>query len=76
MRGSFPHGARYNIRGYFGTLYASFSPETARREMARYFTVAPRGGFVGASISLRLKRDWSALRDHPGDRAAGVGQRD
>ena len=53
MRGSFLHGARYNIRGYFGTLYTSLSKETARREMARYFTVAPRGGFVEASIRLR-----------------------
>jgi RES domain-containing protein len=56
MRGSFLHGARYNIRGYFGTLYTSLSRETARREMARYFTVAPRDGFVAASILLRLSR--------------------
>lgn len=56
MRGSFLHGARYNIRGYFGTLYTSLSRETARREMARYFTVAPKDGFVEASISLRLSR--------------------
>jgi RES domain-containing protein len=56
MRGSLQHGARYNIRGYFGTLYTSLSKETARREMARYFTVAPRDGFVEASISLRLNR--------------------
>ena len=56
MRGSFLHGARYNIRGYFGTLYTSLSRETARREMARYFTAAPRGGFVEASILLRLNR--------------------
>jgi RES domain-containing protein len=56
MRGSFLHGARYNIRGYFGTLYTSLSLETARREMARYFTAAPRGGFVEASILLRLNR--------------------
>jgi len=47
MRGSFLHGARYNIRGYFGTLYTSLFQETARCEMARYFTAAaaqPRGG--------------------------------
>jgi RES domain-containing protein len=56
MRGSFLHEARYNIRGYFGALYTSVSPETARREMARYFTVPPIGGFVVASISLRLDR--------------------
>ncbi|MGA2591726.1 MAG: RES family NAD+ phosphorylase [Bryobacteraceae bacterium] len=56
MRGSFLHGARYNIRGYFGTLYTSLSKETARREMARYFTVPPKDGFVEASISLRLSR--------------------
>ena len=56
MRGSFLYGARYNIRGYFGTLYTSLSKETARREMARYFTAAPRGGFVEASILLRLNR--------------------
>lgn len=56
MRGSFSHGARYNIRGYFGTLYTSLSEDTARREMARYFTVPPRDGFVEASIRLRLNR--------------------
>lgn len=56
MRGSFLHGARYNIRGYFGALYTSLSAETARREMARYFTVPPLGGFVEASIGLRLSR--------------------
>jgi RES domain-containing protein len=56
MRGSFLHGARYNIRGYFGTLYTSLSRETARREMARYFTARPRDGFVEASILLRLSR--------------------
>lgn len=56
MRGAFLHGARYNIRGYFGALYTSLSRETARLEMARYFTVPPLGGFVEASISLRLNR--------------------
>jgi RES domain-containing protein len=56
MRGSLLHGARYNIRGYFGALYTSVSRETARREMARYFTVPPIGGFVEASIRLRLSR--------------------
>jgi RES domain-containing protein len=56
MRGSFLNGARYNIRGYFGALYTSLSKETARREMARYFTVAPIDGFVEASIGLRLSR--------------------
>jgi RES domain-containing protein len=56
MRGAFLHGARYNIRGYFGALYTSLSPQTARREMARYFTVPPIGGFVEASIGLRLSR--------------------
>src|SRR5262245_18779889 len=56
MRGSLLHGARYNIRGYFGALYTSLSRETARREMARYFTVPPIGGFVEASIGLRLSR--------------------
>jgi RES domain-containing protein len=56
MRGSFLHGARYNIRGYFGALYTSLSKETARREMARYFTAPPIGGFIEASIELRLSR--------------------
>jgi RES domain-containing protein len=56
MRGSFLHGARYNIRGYFGTLYTSLSQDTARREMARYFTAPPRDGFVEASIRVRLNR--------------------
>jgi len=56
MRGAFLHGARYNIRGYFGALYTSFTRETAHREMARYFTVPPEGGFVEAVIRLRLSR--------------------
>jgi RES domain-containing protein len=56
MRGALLHGARYNIRGYFGALYTSLSRETARLEMARYFTVPPLGGFVEASIALRLSR--------------------
>jgi RES domain-containing protein len=56
MRGSFLHGARYNIRGYFGALYTSLSRQTARRELARYFTVPPIDGFVEASIGLRLSR--------------------
>jgi RES domain-containing protein len=56
MRGSLLHGARYNIRGYFGALYTSLSKETARREVARYFTVPPIGGFVEASIDLQLNR--------------------
>ena len=56
MRGSLLHGARYSIRGYCGALYTSLSKETARREMARYFTVPPIGGFVEASIGLKLTR--------------------
>jgi len=48
------HGARYNIRGYFGALYTSLSRKTARREIARYFTVAPVDGFVEASIDSGL----------------------
>jgi RES domain-containing protein len=56
MRGALLHGARYNIRDYFGTLYTSLSPGTARREIARYFTVAPREGFLEAAIALHLRR--------------------
>ena len=56
MRGALLNGARYNIRGYFGALYTSLSKDTARREIGRYFTVAPIGGFVEASINLRLSR--------------------
>jgi RES domain-containing protein len=56
MRGSFLHGARYNIRAYFGVLYTSISKEIAHREMARYFTVPPIGGFVEAAVRLRLSR--------------------
>jgi RES domain-containing protein len=55
MRGSLLYGARYNIRGYFGALYTSLSAQTARGEMERYFTRAPLGGFVQASIGLRLR---------------------
>ena len=56
IRGSLLHGARYNLRGYFGALYTSLSRESARREMGRYFTVPPRGGFWEASIRLKLTR--------------------
>ncbi len=56
MRGSLLHGARYNLRGYFGALYTSLGIATARSEMARYFTVPPIGGFVEASIRLQLSR--------------------
>jgi RES domain-containing protein len=56
MRGAFLHGARYNVRGYFGALYASLSRQTAQLEMARYFTVPPLGGFVEADLRLRLTR--------------------
>jgi len=56
MRGSFLNGARYNIRGYFGTLYTSLSKEAARGEMVRYFTAPPKDGFVEAAILLRLSR--------------------
>src|SRR5437016_3457945 len=56
MRGAFLHGARYNVRGYFGALYTSLSKETARREIGRYFTAPPIDGFVEASIGLRLSR--------------------
>lgn len=71
MRGSFLHGARYNIRGYFGALYTSLSIETARREMARYFTVPPIGGFMEASIPLRLNRVVD-LTNRRGLRKAGI----
>lgn len=56
MRGSLLHGARYNIRSYFGALYTSFSVDTARQEVARYFTRPPLGGFAVATIELRLSR--------------------
>jgi serine protease AprX len=39
---------RYNIRSYFGWLYALLSKETARRDIARYFTAPPIGGLVEA----------------------------
>ena len=72
MRGSYLHGARYNIRGYFGALYTSLSAETARREMGRYLTVPPRDGFVEAAISLRLTRVVD-LTDKRQLRKAGIG---
>ncbi len=56
MRGSFLHGARYNLRSYFGALYTSLEIETARQEIARYFTAPTREGFVEAVIELRLSR--------------------
>ena len=56
MRGSYTHGARYNIKGYFGALCVSISVETARREAERYSTIRPKGGFVEAAIELRLNR--------------------
>lgn len=71
MRGSLLYGARYNIRGYFGALYTSLSPQTARREMERYFTRPPTEGFVQASIGLRLHRVLD-LTDRKLLRKAGV----
>lgn len=56
MQGSLIHGARYNLPNYFGALYTSLEIETARREIARYYTVPPRDGFVEAVIELRLSR--------------------
>jgi RES domain-containing protein len=56
MRGSLLYGARFNIKGYFGALYTSLTPDTAGREIARYFTVPPIGGFELASIRLHLTR--------------------
>lgn len=54
MSGVLLHGARYNIRSYFGALYTSLELETARLELARYYTVPPRDGFVTAAILVRL----------------------
>lgn len=56
MRGAFAHGARYNIRNYFGALYTSLSLDTARSEMSKYFTVPPIDGFVEAAIDLQFTR--------------------
>ena len=56
MRGSFLHGARYNLRNYFGALYTSLEIKTAWQEIARYYTVPPRNGFVEAVIELHLSR--------------------
>jgi RES domain-containing protein len=56
MRGAYLHGGRYNIREYFGALYTSLAPATARQEAARYYTVPPREGLVEAVIGLRLSR--------------------
>ena len=64
MRGAFLHGARYNIREYFGALYTSLSADTARREMARYYTVPPIGGFVEAAIQVRLSRVADLTNQH------------
>jgi hypothetical protein len=35
-------------------LYTSLRPDTARREIGRYFTVPPKDGFVLATIELGL----------------------
>lgn len=56
MRGAIARGGRFNLRGYFGTLYASLEPVVAFREMKRYFTVPPDAGFVLASLTLRLSQ--------------------
>ena len=56
MRGSFLHGARYNIRGYFGALYTSLPERPHAARWRAYVTVPPIGGFVEASIGLRLRR--------------------
>ena len=56
MAGSLTRGGRYNIRDYFGCLYACFEQETLEAEMARYFTVDPDCGFADAVISVKLSR--------------------
>ncbi len=56
MAGSLARGGRYNIRDYFGCLYACFEQDTLQAEMARYFTVDPDCGFADAVISVRLSR--------------------
>ncbi len=56
MRGAFAHGARYNVKQYFGCLYTCLDPETLDAEMRRYFTVPPDLGFVDAQIDVRLSR--------------------
>src|SRR2546422_7164781 len=56
MRGSWLHGARYNLRNYFGALYTSLELTTARAEVRRYFTVPPDCGFVTAALSLQLSQ--------------------
>src|SRR5258708_28895880 len=56
MRGSWLHGARYNLRNYFGALYTSLELTTAQAEVRRYFTIPPDCGFVTAALTLQLSR--------------------
>lgn len=56
MRGSFIHGARYNIRTYFGALYTSLAQQIAEREVKQYFTRPPVVGLVLATFRVRLSR--------------------
>ena len=75
MRGALECGGRYNIRNYFGCLYASLDAQSARLEMKRYFTVPPQLGFVEAAVPLRLSRVVD-LSSELLLRKAGVHQRD
>lgn len=56
VRGAFARGGRYNIRDHFGCLYTSLSPDLAKQEMQRYFTIKPDCGLVEAEIELRLAK--------------------
>ena len=56
MRGSWLHGARYNLKNYFGALYTSLELTTAQAEVARYFTVPPDCGFVTAALTVELSQ--------------------
>ena len=56
MRGSWLHGARYNLKNHFGALYTSLELTTAQAEAGRYFTVPPDCGFVAAALTLQLSR--------------------
>jgi hypothetical protein len=48
MRGAWARGVRYNMRNYFGAVYAALEMSTARPEMRRYYTVPPDCGFAAA----------------------------
>lgn len=56
MRGAFLFGGRYNLKEYFGSLYASLDKATPAAEIARVSGPAPDSRYLLASLRVRFSR--------------------